>query len=198
MQQFWDERYHNEEYVYGVKPNTFFKQELDKLGQGSILLPAEGEGRNAVYASKQGWNVLAFDFSRAGKEKALQLASQNNVSINYRIDSFDTFASDKNTYDCLALIYNHMPSKIRPEVHKKLISYVKPNGTIILEAFSKKQIIYNSGGPGNVDLLYSIEDLKDDFSALKILKIEEKEIYLKEGNFHTGDAMVIRLTAIKL
>ena len=71
---FWNERYAQKEFVYGTQPNTFFKEQLDKLDTGNILLPAEGEGRNAVFAASQGWDVLAFDISESGKKKAIQLA----------------------------------------------------------------------------------------------------------------------------
>ena len=82
---FWDERYSSIEFVYGTEPNIFFKDELDKLNTGNILLPGEGEGRNAVYAAVKGWNVDAVDFSIIAKEKALNLAEENSVSINYEI-----------------------------------------------------------------------------------------------------------------
>ena len=63
MKEFWNERYAEPEFAYGVLPNDFFKNQLDKLKPGSILLVCEGEGRNAVYAAKNGWKVEAFDSS---------------------------------------------------------------------------------------------------------------------------------------
>jgi len=85
--EFWDERYSSIEFVYGTEPNIFFKDELDKLKTGNILLLGEGEGRNAVYAAAQGWKVDAVDFSTIAKEKALKLANENNVKINYDVAS---------------------------------------------------------------------------------------------------------------
>ncbi|HEY0354603.1 MAG TPA: hypothetical protein VGC29_00285, partial [Flavisolibacter sp.] len=81
--QFWNKRYADNNWVYGVQPNRFFKQFIDSHKPGRILLPAEGEGRNAVYAAKKGWTVDAFDFSVVARQKALQLAENNNVHINY-------------------------------------------------------------------------------------------------------------------
>ena len=69
MNSFWNERYSTNEYAYGTEPNEFFKSVLSKLEVGKLLLPGEGEGRNAVYAAKQGWHVTAFDTSIAGKTK---------------------------------------------------------------------------------------------------------------------------------
>ena len=81
----WDDRYSNKEYAYGTEPNNFLKEQLQNLPIGSIFFPAEGEGRNAVYAAKLGWLATAFDISIEGKNKALQLAKINNVTINYQV-----------------------------------------------------------------------------------------------------------------
>src|SRR6478735_10933655 len=81
----WNERYNKTGFAYGELPNIFLKEQLEKLKAGKILFPAEGEGRNAVFAAKLGWNVSAFDISVEGKNKALQLAETNNVTIDYRL-----------------------------------------------------------------------------------------------------------------
>ena len=55
MKEFWDSRYSAEEYVYGILPNEYFKSKLiTDEKSGNILFPAEGEGRNAVYAALKG------------------------------------------------------------------------------------------------------------------------------------------------
>ena len=66
----WDDRFGKQEFAYGVEPNDYLKEQLEKLNKGNIFFPAEGEGRNAVYAAKQGWDVSAFDISKEGKRKA--------------------------------------------------------------------------------------------------------------------------------
>ncbi|WP_317126673.1 hypothetical protein [Chryseobacterium indoltheticum] len=63
----WDDRYSQEEFAYGEEPNNYLKEQLSKLTVGSILFPAEGKGRNAVFAVHMGWNVSAFDISVEGK-----------------------------------------------------------------------------------------------------------------------------------
>lgn len=197
MKQFWDERYNGIDYVYGVEPNEFFSHELKKLPPGSILLPAEGEGRNALFAAKLGWDVLAYDFSKQGREKALQLCSNQNLTIEYQISTFQNFSAKENSFDCVALIYAHMPTDFRSAIHQQLISFLKPGGTLILEAFSKEQLGNSTGGPQKLDLLYSQKDLRNDFSELSAIHITQEQIQLSEGELHKGEADVIRLVGIK-
>ncbi len=56
--EFWDIRYSDSEYAYGTEPNVYFKSFIDTHSSGKILLPGEGEGRNAVYAAVKGWEVF--------------------------------------------------------------------------------------------------------------------------------------------
>tara|TARA_X000000950_G_scaffold260222_1_gene329392 strand:+ start:219 stop:527 length:309 start_codon:yes stop_codon:yes gene_type:complete len=92
MKEFWDARYAQETYVYGKEPNNYFKKTLNLLKPGKILLPAEGEGRNAVHAASLGWEVFAYDFSEFAYKKAMKLAREKEVSINYQIGSSWRFA----------------------------------------------------------------------------------------------------------
>ncbi len=186
----WDKRYSVENYVYGEEPNEFFKEQIDKLKPGKILLPAEGEGRNAVYAAGLGWDVTAFDSSGEGKKKALQLAAKNNVSINYTVTSFEEFQSE-DEFDVIALIYAH--TKNRHTNHGRLANFLSQNGMVILEGFSKEQFGKNTGGPKNIDMLFSKEELFSDFNYLKSIKFMELERELDEGVHHKGKASVIRM-----
>jgi Methyltransferase domain len=197
MTSLWDDRYSSKEYVYGTIPNEFLKSELVKVQIGKILFPAEGEGRNAVFASTLGWDVTAFDSSLIGKKKADELAAIKKVSINYLLSDFDKFEAEENSFDCIALIYAHTPDSLRMKVHKKLMEYLKPGGKLILEGFSKNQINNSSGGPKNLDMLFSKEMLLDDFSDLSQKTIYEEDIQLSEGQLHKGNASVIRFVGIK-
>ena len=90
MKEFWDDRYSKDEFAYGKHPNNYLKEQLEKLEVGSILFPAEGEGRNAVFAATLGWSVSAFDISTEGKNKALRLTESQNVSIDYQVGELNT------------------------------------------------------------------------------------------------------------
>ena len=85
MNSFWNDRYSETEFVYGEAPNIYFAEELGKLKPGTIILPCDGEGRNAVHAARQGWNVQAFDLSEAGKVKADGLALKYDVKISFQL-----------------------------------------------------------------------------------------------------------------
>ena len=197
MQNFWDERFSSDEYVYGTRPNVFFKMTIDGLTPGKILFPAEGEGRNAVYAAKLGWDVTAYDTSSEGIRKALKLASGNRVDLMYILTGHQEFQAEPESFDCIVLIYAHFAPGQRQANHKKLSGFLKPGGTIILEGFSKQQLSYNTGGPGNLGMLFSKEEIEDDFQEFSNLDVTEQILTLDEGRFHQGQAAVIRMVGKK-
>jgi len=192
MKKFWDERFSQEEYIYGKEPNLFLKETLIGLPAGKLILPGEGEGRNAVWAALNGWEVLAIDYSESGQKKALELAENNKVKINYELQDLEEMKLPENAFDAIAMIYVHLPETIRQKVHNELIKSLKPSGVLIMEAFHKNQLKYNSGGPKDVSLLYSADILEKDFAALDTVLLTEKQIMLEEGSWHKGEASVVQ------
>lgn len=190
---FWNLRYSSAQYAYGELPNEFLAAQLPLLKAGRILFPCEGEGRNAVFAASLGWQVEAFDGSEEGKRKALALASSKNVSIQYVIADANYVVFEQNSFDVIALVYVHFPPSLRKEFHKKCVQWLKPGGKIILEAFEPAQLGNTSGGPKEIDLLYTKEALEADFEGCLLEYLEYETVQLNEGVFHEGTAKVVRM-----
>jgi len=203
MQQKWDERYKESDFAYGKEPNLFFKEWLPTFNPGTILMPADGEGRNGVFAARLGWEVTSFDFSIEARSKALQLAKENDVVLNYIAGDLDELSFEKASFDAIGLIYAHFAAEKKSIFHRKLNEYLKPGGIIILEAFSKKHLYFNGldpkvGGPKQLDELYSEAEIIADFSNYEILMLAEEEIFLNEGKYHIGKGAVIRFVGRKI
>ncbi|WP_268034713.1 class I SAM-dependent methyltransferase [Algoriphagus sp. PAP.12] len=202
MKEFWDQRYGAEEYAYGVEPNQFLKEELERIKPGKALFPAEGEGRNAVFAAKLGWEVSAFDISESGKMKAEKLAGLKGVSLDYQIGTLEDMNYEKESFDLIVLIFAHFPKPIRSLIHAGLLELLKPGGMVILEGFSKAHLAFSTanpkaGGPKEISMLFSKEELMEEFSSLHQISLDEIEVYLKEGEFHQGQSSVIRMIGQK-
>lgn len=203
MKEFWDERYQQTAYAFGEEPNAFLAEQLPNLKVGTILFPAEGEGRNAVFAAKLGWEVSAFDISAEGKSKALKLAEKQGVALNFEIGDLEAMNYSNEQFDAIALIYAHFPANIKMQYHIAFDRFLKKGGILILEAFSKKHVDYNSknekvGGPRDVQVLYSIEEIQQSFPNYEIHILEEKEIELNEGLYHVGTGHVVRFVGRKV
>lgn len=202
-EEFWNERYAQDEYIYGEEPNEYLRKKLSILSPGKILFPADGEGRNSVYAALKGWDSEAFDISIEGKIKAELLAQEKETRIYYTVSDVEHIAYPKSSFDALALIYAHFPLSDRSSYHQKLSAFVKKDGFLILEAFSKSHTKFQKvdpqvGGPKDPEMLYHLDDIISDFPDFEFKEAIEEKIQLNEGNHHKGTASVIRVFAKKI
>lgn len=202
MKAFWNERYSQTGWAYGDTPNTFVKEQLPYFKSGRILFPAEGEGRNAVYAAQLGWDVSAFDYSESGKEKAMQLAALKGVNIDYRIHSFLEEEYSREYFDAICNVFVHFEPEIKTAMHKRLDKYLKKGGLFIMEVYSKEHRELNRlnpalGGPPDASHMYSIEEIKKDFGHYDILNLSVERVHLKEGLYHVGESSVLRFIGRK-
>lgn len=204
MKDFWNERYQSEEFAYGMQPNDYLKTILNRIHQkGSALFPAEGEGRNAVYAASLGFDVTAIDYSSEGKEKAIQFAKEKGVSIVYHIANLQEIELEEESYDVLVLVFAHFPPLMRKEIHLKYQKYLKKYGIVILEGFAKSHIEVSKvnergSGPQDIDMLFTKEMIEDDFSGFETIELSEEVAVLDEGEFHQGKSSLIRYMGRKI
>lgn len=193
----WDERYREPGYSYGTMPNDFLVAVESRIPHGRILSLAEGEGRNAVYLASQGYRVTAVDASAVGLCKAEALAAEHGVSITTIVADLGEFRIEPNQWDGIISCYCHISSTIRARLHHGVVNGLKPGGVFVLEAFSKEQLAYDSGGPRDLDLLMALDDLKRELAGLEFIRAATLERDVIEGTRHTGRASVVQIFAVK-
>lgn len=198
MKDFWNERYTEEGLAYGEEPNVFLTEVVDQVKpDGKVLVVGDGEGRNGVWLATKGLHVTSVDYSPIAIEKINAFAKKCGVTVNAVCADLNEWDWPRDEFDAVVAIYVHFPSQARTKMHHKMIDALKPGGKIIMEAFNKAQLDYPSGGPPVLDMLFSEEELKSDFSTVNINEIYEKIVYLNEGKYHVGDGAVVRLIAQK-
>lgn len=192
----WDSRYSKRIYAYGKEPNEFFANELAKIPTAGLLLPGDGEGRNAVHALKDGWNVIAFDQSEKGRDKAVALAEEHGLELDFTVADAREFQCPV-LVDVLAYSYFHLPATDVHSVYHKLNDFLAPGGNLIFEGFSTQNIGMGSGGPQTESMCFTVDEVKSMFRSFKEVEVWEEKITLKEGLYHDGQAWVIRARGIK-
>lgn len=193
----WDERFNTDEYVYGKEPNHFLESVADKIPEGKILCLGEGEGRNAVFLAKKGYDVTAVDASEIGLKKAKKLADENSVSIHTTIKNLEHFKIHKNHWQGIVSIFCHLPKSFRSKLHHDCVTGLNSGGMFVMEAYSPDQLKYNTGGPKVPELLYDPQEIIKELTGLDFIHAKEvvREIY--EGSLHKGSGSVIQILAQK-
>ncbi len=167
---------------------------MDRLAPGKLFLPAEGEGRNAVYAAQGGWEVTAYDFSEEAI-KSHDLGARKKVEFTYQNASLDQVDFPQASFDAVGIVYVQYPTGVRTKNFKKISSFLKPGGTLIMEVFSKNHLENQRlnpgvGGPKNIDQLYDLNEIKHDFSdfgntisVIRLVGIRKKIVGTNNWNY---------------
>ncbi len=196
----WNERYDQEEYLFGTEPNAFLKScaSLVKPGQKALAV-ADGEGRNGVWLARQGLDVAGFDASAVGLDKARRLAERHGVEVDYQLASVEGWAWEREAFDVVAAIFIQFAEPpLRKLIFEGMIRTLKPGGFLLLQGYTPRQIEYGTGGPRAVANLYTRPMLEDAFASLAIRRLEEHDSEVDEGAGHSGMSALIDLIARKV
>jgi len=188
----WDERYANDDYVYGTDPHTFLVTCAPQLTGKKVLCIADGEGRNGVWLARQGFEVTSIDFSAKGLEKAQKLADKYHVNLEYIQADVLEWEYPQAAYDTIVSIFAHFPRSVYPDLTRKWIEALKPGGHLVLVGYDQSQLGRGTGGPKSSDLLLDLNLVQDCFRGLKFHYLEKGEVEQQEGLLHQGYAMIIR------
>lgn len=193
----WDQRYAADEYVYGTRPNDFLASVVDRLPMGRVLCLAEGEGRNAVFLAEQGFEVTAVDSSAVGLAKACKLAGQRGVHIETVVADLTHYEIVPECWDVLVAIFCHLPPPLRRAVHAQAVAGLRPGGAFVLEAYTPAQLQHGTGGPPVVELMMTLDGLREELAGLHFEHALETERDIQEGRFHAGVGAVVQVLAYK-
>jgi len=165
----WDQRYAEEEYTYGTLPNEFFQAELARLQPGTLLVPGAGQGRDAVYAAEKGWKVYCTDQSNVGCQRAIELAENRGVKIQYIVCDILAAQYPEASFDLIACIFFHLLGTLRRQFFTDAQRWLKPGGTMLIQSFTPAQLSNTSGGPKDVDMLATPEILQSELAGLEVI-----------------------------
>jgi len=194
----WNARFSGDGWAYGKEPNAWLEERI-KPGTGKALVPADGEGRNAVWIASLGYDTTVFDLSDIGREKCALLAAEKGVEVVYEVDDLSIRDFSTSTYDLIACSWFHVPWSMFCEHYPRMLSSLKSGGEFICEGYHTSQMDMTSGGPKSLDLLWDLDEVMEVISEGFIIKHAKVEtVELDESDLHRGPAHVVRLHLIKV
>ena len=195
----WQGRYSGPGYAFGKEPNYFLKSCMQLLPRsGRVLAVADGEGRNGVWLAEQGLDVLSIDFSPLAQAKARALAVEKGVSVNFELADVHKWNYPEAAFDAVVEIFTQFSSQDERRLKwAGMRRTLKPGGLLIIQGYTPKQLQYGTGGPKQIENLYTRAMLEEAFSDFCDLLIVEEEREMHEGTSHVGMSALINLTARK-
>lgn len=195
----WETRFAVDEYIFGTAPNAFLAAQRQRLPKaGRALAVADGEGRNGVWLAEQGLDVLAIDFSPKAQSKARALAESRKVRYVTELADATKWRWPEVWFDVVAVIFTQFANPTeRREMFAGIRKTLKPAGLLLMQGYTQRQLQYGTGGPKQIENLYTRELLEQEFGGFSELRIDEYDCELYEGYAHAGMSAVIDLVARK-
>ena len=195
----WEARFSVGEYLFGEHPNAYLASKAGLFVSGSRALSiADGEGRNSVWLAGQGLRVDAFDFSPTAVVKAERLALKRGVGVGFNVSEVLAWNWATSTYDLVAAIFIQFAS---PAVREKLFPLIKqtlkPGGLLILQGYRTEQLKYGTGGPPELDHLYTEAMIRELLNDMEILELRCYDEPIDEGKGHSGMSALMGVVARK-
>ncbi len=195
----WNERYSKAGYLFGTEPAQFLLEHKAYLVPDSkVLAVADGEGRNSTYLAEQGLNVVAMDGSYIAIEKARALAMARKVTVDFVESDIAAWDWAEAQFDMVVAIFIQFvgPAQ-RAEIFAGIKRTLKPGGVLMLHGYTPEQIELGTGGPPNVENMYTDEILTQAFADFEVLELRSYHRDIDEGDGHSGRSALIDLIARK-
>lgn len=122
--------------------------------------------RNAVLLAERGYPVTAVDASAVGLEKARRLAAERGVSLETVHADLAEHPIKPGAWAGIVSIFGHLPSGIRPAVHRRAARGLRPGGILLLEAYTPQQLAYGTGGPPTAEMMMDLDSLRTELPGL--------------------------------
>ena len=155
----WDERYAGTDLLWSAEPNRFLVAEVAGLAPGRALDVACGEGRNAVWLARQGWDVVAVDFSPVAIAKARGLAAHHGVEVSWIVADVAAGDLPAGPFDLVIVLYLHLHAPAMTGVLSRAAARVGEGGTFVVVAHDETNIAEGHGGPQDPAVLYGPDDV---------------------------------------
>ncbi len=132
-------------YYWGIAPSQMCLKVVSLMPPDRLLTLLDigcGEGKDAVFFARCGYDVSAFDLTDAGIEKVKQLAKSANVTVNAFTADIDKYRLDSN-YDIIysSGVLHYIKPELRDEIIGNYRLHTNDNGLNAFNVFVEKPFI---------------------------------------------------------
>lgn len=182
----WDRRYSEAELVWSAGPNQFVEQAFAGREPGTAVDLAAGEGRNAIWLARQGWQVTAVDFAQAGLAKGQQVAG--DVAVDWV--HADVLEWEGHGYDLALVTYLQLPEAQRTRAVRRAWDALRSGGELFWLAHDATNLLEGTGGPQDLTVLTTAEEILADLGDQKfeVIRAERVERRVTTDDGHGGEA----------
>ena len=130
--QFWDEMYRSRDQVFSGFPNGVLVTEVTELPPGQALDVGCGEGADALWLARRGWQVTAVDISPTALQRAAAAATDVNGRVTWAQADLTSAPPPAGAFDLVSVQYFPLPQQPDHTALRGLLDAVAPGGTLLI------------------------------------------------------------------
>lgn len=170
-EEYWNQVYKSLPFKKGKGPSAFIEAMTPRLQKGKTLDIGMGEGQNAAYLSKNGFQVKGLDISGVAIDHAKSLALELGTTFETNKADLDLFLFGLMEYDSIVM------SHFKPSVtryYSEIIRALKQGGTLLIESvMSEEQKEVIGTDEAYKDFYFKTNEPLNQFKGLRILFYNE-------------------------
>ena len=185
---FWDERYRSARQVWSGQPNPQLVAEVAGRPPGRALDAGCGEGADAIWLARGGWDVVAVDISGVAIRRGEQHARDTDPAAAERIEwlQADLLAQppEPDSFDLVTAQFMQMPPEPRTRLFTALAAAVRAGGTLLIVGHHPSDLGSGAARPPMPELFYPAEEiagLLDDSWAVEVSQARPRPASTPEG-----------------
>lgn len=132
MQAEWDQRYAGEGRLWSGQTNGALVAEVVGLPPGKVLDVGCGEGADAVWLARNGWDVTALDVSGVALDRAAGHATEAGVTVRWVHADLVQADLTPESFDLVSAQYPALLRTPDASAERALVAAVTPGGVLLL------------------------------------------------------------------
>ncbi|MFD8456791.1 class I SAM-dependent methyltransferase [Streptomyces antimycoticus] len=191
--QFWDDLYRSRDQLFSGAPNGVLVTEITDLPLGQALDVGCGEGADAIWLARRGWQVTAVDISRAALERAVAAATDVQGRVAWTRADLTGTPPPAAAFDLVSVHYFPLAHQPDHTALRGLLDAVAPGGTLLFATHALADLSPDPErdfDPGDYYQPDEIARLLDDDWTVLINETRPRTAPAPAGTHHTQDTVL--------
>ncbi|TDC83199.1 class I SAM-dependent methyltransferase [Actinomadura sp. 7K507] len=191
--QFWDERYRSRDQIFSGAPNPVLVTEITDLPPGQALDVGCGEGADALWLARRGWQVTAVDISQTALRRAAAAATDVDGRVAWARADLATGPPPASAFDLVSAQYFPLPRQPDHTALRGLLNAVASGGTLLFVSHDLADLPPRHEGGFEPSDYYQPDDiarLLDNDWAILINETRPRTGPAPAGTHHTHDTVL--------
>jgi SAM-dependent methyltransferase len=151
----WDQRHAAHEAIESRAPEAVLIETAATMVPGRALDLATGDGRNAIWLARQGWQVTAVDFSSVALDRARAASAHAGVEVAWVLADLVEWRPEPEAFDLVTIVFLHLPPQEREPIYARAAAAVGPAGALLVIGHDTTNPSEGTGGPQDPEVLFS-------------------------------------------